>query len=325
MKTLRGQALIELIIGMLPYLFIFLGIYLLAGIATGRHDIWRAIASGLSTPSGTNQATIDILERRFGNDKYSYKREDGTFDPGSQVVFDNKNSATRPLPPYDNDDLRGGLTRDAIRITSSLRIEDGNQVHYLDLHLTEKGEELEQLGILTLPSNVNRSVRISDYRDGMWDFPIDASNELIPYAVNLLMGGLTLDSIQAGFRFTPLFSGSRFWGEDNSQEAAGIREERKFGLEQGAASRDAKVMRIFAVKLNPEPRRGQHTFSSFRANQSGYRADIDINGFSEVQGSMTRSIVNILGTQPIMFYNTDDSIWDVLRDTDDLSSNAVAP
>jgi hypothetical protein len=164
--TRRGNAMTELLICLFPYTIMLLGVVLLTEICMGKQEMLKSVA--WTSPKPAEQTGDEVASRFF-------VRENGTGKLTETIPYtpDAEKTTEEPVLPYEGDDITAAITRSAVNISHTSRVEDGKLVVDVDVNATREGNEMIASGIVNIPDDLLSGITIDPDADVKMDFDVD--------------------------------------------------------------------------------------------------------------------------------------------------------
>ncbi len=267
LRRIRGSALTELAICMLPYALVMLGVMLLGQISLGKQEIFKAVNWASPAP-GTQDLSGDVDKYFFLGKGTASFHEESPYEPEVDAETE------EPVLPYTASDIQAAATREAVHVSQTTRVVDGEVVVDVSVNCTRSGKALQEAGMLDLSGIVGKTtLDPEDVGDLSYNLDVDAT--LSQEVADTLASWVTYSRSQAGYEYglgkdmgisTPLPLEN-----DESGQAAKFRDTFKIGGEA-----DDNTFACQAVSPNEEGFRGFHADDSIDVDaitNAGFESD----------------------------------------------------
>jgi len=239
----RGSALTELAICLLPYCLILLGVMLMGQLSLGKQESFKSVAWAGSRPEA--QILDGEVDRHFfpGPGTATF----GETLPYSPVV---QADSEEPVLPYTAADIAAAASRDAVNVSHTTRVENGEVVVDLQVTKTRAGQAMEDAGLVSdLDSIVGKQeLDPSDLGDVSYSFPVNT--DVAGDIARTLTSWVDYSRSYAGFSYK--LGAKPLPLETPGEDAEALRESFTMGGE------DDDVFALQSASPNPEGFRGAH-------------------------------------------------------------------
>ncbi len=276
----RGNAMIELLLCLAPYLLILFGVMLVASLSLGKQESLKAAAWAAPLPEAqtTEQAkNMNFFRGPFGTPLLS---ENTGYNPSVSAEDE------EPVLPYAAEDIKAALTRSAVRVVHTTRVEDGEVVVDVNIVPTRSGAELAKMGLISLENLPGgQTIKPEDLANLDFDFNIEP--ELLDELAQALGSWLGYSQALGGFSYRLPLSSQPLPLEDVGEGAAALRREFAVGGE------DQPELGCMSAYMQPDGNRGCHWREQVHLDDfapAGFRAS-DNTTVDPLDGGLTAQTI----------------------------------